>query len=105
MKYNKSEIMKRAWEIKRYQEKHLVEKYRESFGECLKRAWAEAKEKANPMVWAYVVPMWKWQEAGLFGVRSNIVKETQIEKESKKAFRVYGEWIPKCICDYKKVAA
>lgn len=37
-KYNKSEIMRRAWEIRRsYYSRSLT------FGECLKRAWAEAK--------------------------------------------------------------
>ena len=38
-KYNLSEIMKRAWEMhKSYRARSLT------FGECLKRAWSEAKE-------------------------------------------------------------
>lgn len=40
MKYNKSEIMKRAWELKRT----FRNKY--TFGQCLYRAWREAKEEA-----------------------------------------------------------
>ena len=39
MKYNKSEIMKRAWEIFRSE--------RMSFSTALKRAWSEAKAKMN----------------------------------------------------------
>lgn len=35
-KYNVSEIMKRAWEIKKENEENI-------FSECLKMAWAEAK--------------------------------------------------------------
>ena len=38
MKYNRSEIMKNAWEIRRsYNARGLT------FGECLKRAWEKAK--------------------------------------------------------------
>ena len=40
MKYNKSKIMKRAWELKRT----FRSKY--TFGQCLYRAWREAKEEA-----------------------------------------------------------
>lgn len=40
MKYNRSEIMKRAWEIKRsYRARALT------FGQCLSRAWDEAKQE------------------------------------------------------------
>lgn len=46
MKYNKSEIMKRAWKIRRsYHSKALT------FGQCLERAWGEAKtEYQNSLV-------------------------------------------------------
>ena len=106
MKYNKSEIIKRAWSLWR-QSKRLGfdKKYGDTFANKLAQAWSEAKEAANPTTWAYVVPMWKWNEVELMGVRSNIVKTAQIEKETKKAFKVYGEWIPKSICEMKKVAA
>lgn len=40
MRYNRSEIMKRAWEIRKsYSSRALT------FGQCLKRAWEEAKTK------------------------------------------------------------
>lgn len=44
MKYNKSEIMKKAWSIRKMSMKwinHL------SFSECLRRAWEEAKKAAR----------------------------------------------------------
>lgn len=41
MKYNRSNIMKRAWEMKK------LFGERRSFGYCLRRAWAEAKEEAE----------------------------------------------------------
>ena len=44
MKYNRSEIMKAAWMLYRMNKK-VVEKYRKSFSECLKRAWERAKEE------------------------------------------------------------
>ena len=124
MKYNRSEIMKRAWDIKNANIRLAGRKptaYNASafmtFGKCLAQAWAEAKraiekaereaQKANEVetVWAYEVPLWKWHEAELFGVRDNIVKMSQIEKETKKAFKVYGEWIPKSICELRQVVA
>lgn len=41
MKYNKSEIMKKAWELKKsYRARSLT------FGQCLSRAWDEAKQVA-----------------------------------------------------------
>lgn len=39
MKYNRSEIMSRAWEIKRSYSARAL-----SFGQCLSRAWDEAKK-------------------------------------------------------------
>ena len=41
MKYNKSEVFKNAWNLYRMAQK-WVQKL--SFGECLRRAWAKAKE-------------------------------------------------------------
>lgn len=43
MKYNKSEIFKNAWKLFKMSMKWIQKL---SFGECLRRAWAEAKEKA-----------------------------------------------------------
>ena len=39
MKYNRSEIMKRAWEVKRI--------HKLAFNACLRKAWAEAKKEAE----------------------------------------------------------
>ncbi|MDD6210526.1 MAG: hypothetical protein PUB21_07980 [Bacteroidales bacterium] len=55
-KYNRSEIMKRAWEIYRKEGKERVTvigcvKLREpgkSFSSCLKQAWREAKAANSP---------------------------------------------------------
>lgn len=44
MKYNKSEIMKSAWALYRKFQKYVGQL---SFGECLRRAWAEAKRNAR----------------------------------------------------------
>lgn len=46
MKYNRSEIMKSAWNLFKMFCKS-IEKYRLSFSECLRRAWAEAKRTAR----------------------------------------------------------
>lgn len=43
MKYNKSEIFRNAWKLRKMSMK-WVESL--SFGECLRRAWAQAKEAA-----------------------------------------------------------
>lgn len=43
-KYNKSKIMKDAWNIYRMAQK-WVDKL--SFGDCLRRAWAQAKKAAR----------------------------------------------------------
>lgn len=45
MKYNRSEIMKNAW--KRFQSKHNWGKFYETFAQCLKFAWKQAKEAAK----------------------------------------------------------
>ena len=43
MKYNRSEIMRRAWSLYNMS-KQLVSAYAKTFGECLRRAWSEAKD-------------------------------------------------------------
>lgn len=45
-KYNLSDIMKRAWQLKRRNAANI-------FGECLKMAWAEAKKEADLNGWEY----------------------------------------------------
>lgn len=42
MKYNRSEIMKRAWELYR-----TYRRWERSFSWCLTKAWAEAKQEAE----------------------------------------------------------
>lgn len=42
MKYNRSEIMKAAW--KRFKSKYNWGKFYQTFAECLKFEWAQAKE-------------------------------------------------------------
>lgn len=44
MKYNKSEIFKNAWKLRKMSMK-WVQKL--SFGECLRRAWSDAKESVK----------------------------------------------------------
>lgn len=46
MKYNRSEIMKAAWTLYRMSKK-WTEAYRMSFAECLRRAWAKAKDEVK----------------------------------------------------------
>lgn len=41
MKYNKSEIMKAAWNLRKMSQKWVNSL---SFSECLRRAWANAKK-------------------------------------------------------------
>ena len=42
MKYNRSEIMKRAWELYRL----YNSRWERTFAWCLTKAWAEAKQEA-----------------------------------------------------------
>lgn len=44
MKYNKSEIMKKAWSLRKMSLKWVKPI---CFGECLRRAWADAKDAAR----------------------------------------------------------
>ena len=44
MMYNKSEIMKEAWKLRKMSIKWVTPL---AFGECLRRAWAHAKETAE----------------------------------------------------------
>lgn len=46
MKYNRSEIMKKAWNLFRMNET-VVSSFQRSFAECLKLAWKVAKETAK----------------------------------------------------------
>lgn len=121
MKYNRSEIMKAAWEMKRSNIRlagKVRNEYNKSafmtFGQCLANAWAKAKreamlaaaaEQAAKTTRAWVIPNWMMYEKELFGVRSNTVKVSEIEKETNKAFRIRGQWVPKSVCDFVEVNA
>lgn len=131
MMYNRSEIMKRAWEIKKDNVKKFGKKpnsytgiFWRSFGDCLKRAWEEAKKevkmsetrKANAERQAeeqseqeaaqneivYIIPGWLAYEKEIFGIEPTNVRRSAIERETAKAFKAYGVWFPKSQC--QKVA-
>lgn len=113
-KYNLSKIMKRAWELFRTTVK--------SFSECLKKAWAEAKE-AVKVTTRYQLKDWfykklveekrsgSWIVYGTFG-KEDVLKET--EKAVYVNMGVYNAatgaesawtkkcWIPKsCVTEYE----
>lgn len=110
MKYNKSEIMKKTWNIFR-STKH-------SFSESLKRAWAHAKELANTTV-RYMIPDW-FMNKNLDKVttphcmchqtfaKEDIVKETEkalcialglITKSGYETYYTKNVWGPKSIIE------
>lgn len=100
MRYDLSKIMGRAWELKKqhdFMAKRFVEE-KASFGECLKQAWREAKE--SQMVRGWVIPAWLMQEKEIWGINgfNGFCTDSMVEKESKKAFKIYGAWIPKSQC-------
>lgn len=120
-------IMKNAWEIYRsvVRIQHLA--HRERLSEALKLAWKNAKFDAKctgkkftvnaqseveqvekvevkRTVNAYVIPTWLMYEKELFGMGvSNLVRFDKVERETTKAFRMYGEWFPKSQCTVKAV--
>ena len=120
MKYNRSEIMKKAWEMRRLSVRNLKGSKWEPtpFAECLRRAWREAKEAVRiaAMVaenkkyeWGYIIPLWLLKEKEICRYDRIVngecfIPESKIERSTKKAFRVYGEWFPMSQCDYIKVA-
>lgn len=121
-------IMKNAWEIYRsvVRIQHLA--HRERLSAAMKMAWANAKfeakctgkkftvnaqsevveqEKAVEVkrtVSAYVIPSWLMYEKELFGMGvNNVVRFDKVERETAKAFRMYGEWFPKSQCEVKAI--
>lgn len=112
-KYNKSEIMKRAWNVFRGVEGI-------SFSEALKMAWAFAKKEAhktekrlvNKDVTILTIKGWYLRKLSGFqflvfssGMETN---DFILERESEKAIQVSTEWkgyrkffwIPKSACEY-----
>ncbi len=119
--FNKSEIMRRAWELKKLNEIKFGKKlaaYNKrdflTFGACLRIAWTEAKkaariaanraklaaeELANPKTFTV---------AGWFVAREEMhaskFDASSIKKETKKAILVHDAngliWVPKSIITY-----
>ncbi len=128
----RAQIMKNAWKIYRTVVRISHLPHREKMSAAMKMAWANAKfaakatgkaftlkaetetetVEAKPVavetkktVKAYVIPMWLMQEKDLYYMgRPNVVKFENIERETAKAFRVYGEWFPKSQCEVKEIA-
>lgn len=128
----RAQIMKDAWKIYRTVVRISHLPHREKISAALKMAWKNAKfaaktarkaftlkaetetetvetkpvaVEAKKTVKAYVIPMWLMQEKDLYYMgRPNVVKFENIERETAKAFRVYGEWFPKSQCEVKEIA-
>lgn len=112
MKYNRSEIFKKAWGLKK-----LIGDI--TFGECLKNAWQRAKEevvKAKTVVKKAVrinnVAKWflkKMETVDFMALDSGIWDDDIIlERETAKAIEIstewnYGKrkiWLPKSVIEY-----
>jgi hypothetical protein len=129
----RSEILKDAWNIYRTNTRFINLAHRERLSAAMALAWKnakfsakcrhqefhltteseikviaeqpEAETKKTVTVKAYVIPMWLMQEKDLYYMgRPNVVKFENIERETAKAFRVYGEWFPKSQCEVKEIA-
>ena len=128
----RAQIMKDAWKIYRTVVRISHLPHREKMSAAMKMAWKNAKFAAKTArkaftlkaeteteavetkpvavetkktVKAYVIPMWLMQEKDLYYMgRPNVVKFENIERETAKAFRVYGEWFPKSQCEVKEIA-
>lgn len=122
MKFNLSKIMKRAWEIKKEEDRkvknskwnhndfsELQESEKASFGICLSMAWEEVKKESNKTTASNTAKVKDWFLAKKCGREvSNFGNTIEILKETDKA--VYGNiyysngtpmpiWCPKsCLC-------
>lgn len=115
MKYNKSEIMKKAWELFKTDDGIKV-----SFSQCLKLAWKQAKKavvKAVNNVKKNIViteiKQWflrKMDAVSFMALESGIaVNDIVLEKETEKAIQISTEWngyrktmwMPKSVVAYK----
>lgn len=115
MKYNKSEIMKKAWELFKTDDGIKV-----SFSQCLKLAWKQAKKavvKAVSNVKKNIViteiKQWflrKMDAVSFMALESGIaVNDIVLEKETEKAIQISTEWngyrkmmwMPKSVVAYK----
>ena len=109
MKYNKSEIMKKAWELKK--------SLRITMSEALKKSWEAAKKNAlkrivNKRIRFQNIEkgfLRKMNDTTFLALKSGIeVDDTVLEKETEKAIEISTEWngyrkriwIPKSVCEY-----
>ena len=114
MKYNKSEIMKKAWELFKEDGNTF------SFSICLKTAWRIAKKlivKTVKTVKRNIVftDIKKWflkkmDTVSFMALESGIaVNDIVLEKETEKAIQISTEWngyrkmmwLPKTVVEYK----
>lgn len=81
MKYNKSEIMKKAWAIKKGNTKNI-------FSECLKMAWAFVKKETRKVIekMEEIINLEKVKFAA-----QEIIKDTLWEKVSFTEWNNYGK--------------
>lgn len=106
-----SEALKMAWSNAKFSAKITGKEFRimsaaEAQAEAEKIAAKKAEEqKKAATVRVYTIPNWLMHEKELFGIRSNIVKATDFEKETVKAFRYCGAWFPKSQCEMELVTA
>lgn len=111
--------MNEMWKLYRTVVRFMHLSHRERMSACLKLAWKNIKFRASHTVkaktvvkavetvktiGAYVVPDWMMHEKALFGVRSSIIKDSDITTTTHKAFKAFGEWFPKSVCDRIEVA-
>ena len=98
-----SAAMKMAWECAKFAAKCIGKKFTVN----AQSETVEQVEKAvevKKTVDAYVIPEWLMHEKELFYMgRSNVVRFDKVERETAKAFRMYGEWFPKSQCEVKAV--
>ena len=95
MKYNKSEIMKKAWELFKAADGITV-----SFADCLKIAWKKAKKSVVKTVKRNIVftniEKWfvkKMDTVSFMALESGIaVNDIVLEKETEKAIQISTEW-------------
>lgn len=115
MKYNKSEIMKKAWELFKTDDGIKV-----SFSQCLKLAWKQTKKavvktvsNVKKNITIMEIKQWflrKMDAVSFMALESGIaVNDIVLEKETEKAIQISTEWngyrkmmwMPKSVVAYK----
>lgn len=113
-KYNLSAIMKRAWEL-RTGKWEYVKPYSMSFSECLKLAWAQAKNGCIETVKKVKKTVVKGLSVAHWFLSKNLTQnevyavetgDLSVVKETEKAYLVKADtnfgtitfWAPKSVC-------